>query len=51
LQNEIRDQKSRQFLHHKCNHSEMENQIQTLRTELDEGRWRPAAPGTDEDLR
>jgi hypothetical protein len=50
LQKEITDLKSQRFLPPQCDHTEIENQIQTLRNERDEARRRPAAPGTDEDL-
>jgi hypothetical protein len=50
LQREITDLKTRQFLPPQCDHTALEQQIQTLRHERDEALKRPAAPGTNEDL-
>jgi hypothetical protein len=50
LQKQITDLKSQQFLPPQWDHTEMENQIRTLRYEQDEARWRTAALGADEDL-
>jgi hypothetical protein len=50
LQKQITDLKSQQFLPPQWDHTEMENQIRTLRYEQDEARWRPPALGADEDL-
>jgi hypothetical protein len=51
LQRQITDLQTRQFLPPQCDHTELERQIQTLRNEWDEALRRPAAPGTNEDLR
>ena len=51
LQRQITDLQARQFLPPQCDHTGLEQQIQTLRNERDEALQRPAAPGTNEDLR
>jgi len=51
LQQQITDLQARQFLPPPCDHTGLEQQIQTLRNERDEALRRPAAPGTSEDLR
>jgi len=51
LQRQITGLQTKQFLPPQCDHTEMEQQIQTLRNERDETLRRPLAPGTDEDLR
>jgi len=51
LQRQITDLQTKQFLLPQCDDTELEQQIQTLRYERDEALRRPAAPGTDEDLR
>jgi len=51
LQRQITELQTRQFLPPQCDHTELEQQIRTLRSEWDEARRRPAALGTDEDLR
>ena len=51
LQLQITDLQTRQFLPPQCDHTQMEQQIQTLTNERDEARRRPAATGTDEELR
>jgi hypothetical protein len=40
----------KQFLPPQCDHTGLEQQIQTLRDKWDEALRRPAAPGTNEDL-
>jgi hypothetical protein len=50
LQRQITDLQTKQFLPPECDHTEMEQQIQTLRDERDEALRRPVAPGTNEDL-
>jgi len=50
LQRQITSLQSRQFLPPQCDHTGLEQQIQTLRNERDEALKRPAAPGTNEDL-
>jgi hypothetical protein len=50
LQRQITNLQSKQFLPPQCDHTELEQQIQTLRNERDEALRRPAAPGTNEDL-
>ena len=50
LQRQITDLQSKQFLPPQCDHTRLEQQIQTLRTERDEALRRPPAPGTNEDL-
>jgi len=50
LQRQITDLQARQFLPPQCDHTELERQIQTLRTERDEALRRPPAPGTNEEL-
>jgi len=51
LQRQITDLQTKQFLPPRCDHSGMEQQIQTLMNERDQARRRPAAVGTDEELR
>jgi hypothetical protein len=51
LQRQITDLQTKPFLLPRCDHTELEQQIKTLRNKRDEARRRPAAPGTDEDLR
>jgi len=51
LQRQITDLQEKQFLPPECDHTEMEQQIQMLTNERDEARRRPAAAGTDEELR
>jgi hypothetical protein len=51
LQRQITDLQTKQFLPLQYHYTELEQQIQTLTNERDKARWRPAAPGTDEDLR
>jgi hypothetical protein len=51
LQWQITDLQTKQFLTPQCDHAEFERQIQTLTNERNKARMRPAAPGTDEDLR
>jgi len=50
LQRQITDLQARRFLPPQCDHTELEQQIQTLRNERDEALRRPPAPGTNEDL-
>jgi len=50
LQRQITDLQTRQFLPPQCDHTELEQQIQTLRNERDEALRRPSAPGTSEEL-
>jgi len=50
LQRQITDLQTKQFLPPQCDHSELEQQIQTLRNKRDEALRRPSAPGTSEDL-
>jgi len=50
LQRQITDLQARQFLPPQCDHTELEQQIRTLRTERDEALRRPPAPGTNEDV-
>jgi len=50
LQWQITDLQARQFLPPQCDHTELEQQMQTLRNERDEALKRPPAPGTNEDL-
>jgi len=50
LQRQITDLQARQFLPLQCDHTELEQQIQILRTEQDEALRRPPAPGTNKDL-
>jgi len=50
LQRQITDLKARQFLPPQCDHTGLEQQIQTLRTERDEALRRPPAPGTNREL-
>ena len=51
LQRQITDVQTKQILPLQCDHTELEQRIQTLTNEWGEARRRPAAPGTDEDLR
>jgi len=51
LQRQITDLQTKQFLPPQCDHTELEQQIHTLRYERDKAMRRPAAPGTHEDLR
>ena len=50
LQRQITDLQTKQFLPLQCDHTGLEQQIQTLRNERDEALKRPTAPGTNEDL-
>jgi len=50
-QRQITDLQTKQFLPTQCNHTELEQRMQTLTKALDTARWRPAAPGSDEDHR
>jgi hypothetical protein len=50
LQRQITDLQTKQFLPPRCNHTGLEQQIETLRIERDEALRRPAAPGTNEEL-
>jgi len=50
LPRQITDLQARQFLPPQCDHTQLEQQIQTLRTERDEALRRPPAPGTNEEL-
>ena len=50
LQKQITDLQTKQFLHPQCDHTGLEQQLQTLRTERDEALRRPPAPGINEDL-
>jgi hypothetical protein len=50
LQWQITDLQTKQFLPPQCDHTELEQQIQTLRNDRDEALRRPVAPGTNEDL-
>jgi len=50
LQREITDLQTKQFLPPQCDHTELEQQMQTLRDERDEALRRPSAPGTSEEL-
>jgi hypothetical protein len=51
LQRQSPDRQTKQFLHPECDHTELTQQTRTLSNEQDEARKRPAARGTDEDLR
>jgi len=51
LQRQITDLQTKKFLPPQCGHTELERWIQTLTSERNEAQTRPAAPGTDEDLR
>jgi len=51
LQRQITDLQTKQFLPLHCDNTELEQQIQTLMTDWDEARRRPAAAGTGEKLR
>jgi hypothetical protein len=50
LQRQITDLQTQQFLPPQCDHTKLEQQIQTLKNEQDEGLRRPPAPGTNEEL-
>jgi len=50
LQRQITDLQMKQFLPPRCDHTELERQIQTLRNERDEALRRPSAPGNSEEL-
>jgi len=50
LQRQITDLQTNQFLPPQCDHTEVEQRIQTLTNEWDEARRRPAAAGTNEQL-
>jgi hypothetical protein len=50
LQWQITDLQTKQFLPPECDHTGLEQQIQTLPNERDEARRRPADSGTDEQL-
>ena len=50
LQQQITDLQTRQFLPPQCDHTELEQQIQTLRNKRDEALSRQPAPGTNQDL-
>jgi hypothetical protein len=51
LQRQITDLETKQFLPPQCDHTGLEQCIQTLTNERDEAGMRPAAAGTDEELR
>jgi hypothetical protein len=51
LQQQIRDLQTKQSLPPQCDHTLLEQQMQTLTDEQDEARRRPVAPGMDEELR
>jgi len=50
LRRQITDLQTKQFMHHQCDHTGLEQQIQTLMKERDKARMGPALAGTDEDL-
>jgi hypothetical protein len=50
LQRKITDLQMKQFLPLQCHHTELEQQIPTLRNEWDEALKRPIAPGTSVEL-
>ena len=50
LQRQITDLQTNQFLPPQCDHTELDQWIQTLTKERDEARMRPAAPVMDDDL-
>jgi len=50
LQWQITDRQTKQFLPPQCDHTELEQRIQTLTNTQDQGRRRSAAPGTDAEL-
>jgi len=50
LQRQVTDLQTKQLLPTQCDHTGLEQQIQTLRNERDEALRRPVAPGTNEDL-
>jgi len=50
LQRQITELQTKQFLPPQCDHTGLEQQIQTLRNERDEALRRPVAPGTNENL-
>jgi len=50
LQRQVTDLQSKQFLPPPCDHTQLEQQMETLRNERDEALRRPVAPGTNEDL-
>lgn len=50
LQAEITNLKTQAFLPPLCDHTEMEYRIWTFLDEFDDGRRRPMAAGTDEEL-
>jgi hypothetical protein len=51
LQRQIPDLQMKMFLHLQCDHTGLEQRIQTLPHKREEDRIRPAAPGTEEELR
>jgi len=51
LQNQITDLQTQQFLPPDCDHLTFEQQLETLRQELEEARRTPRTVGTDQDLR
>jgi len=51
LQPQITDLQTKQFLPPQCDHTELKRRIQILMDQRDEARRRPAALGTNEDLR
>ena len=50
LQRQIRDLQTKQFLPTQCDHTSLEQQIQTLRDEWDEALRTSTVPGTSEEL-
>jgi hypothetical protein len=50
LQRQIKDLQTKQFLPPQCDHTRLEQQIQTLRDERDEALRRSTVPGTSEEL-
>jgi len=50
LLRQITDLQTRQFLHPQCDHTELEQQILSLRNERDQALRRPPAPGPIEEL-
>jgi hypothetical protein len=50
LQRQVTDLQTKQFLPPLCDHTGLEQQIQTLRNERDEALRRPVGPGTNEEL-
>jgi hypothetical protein len=48
LQRQISDLQTKQFLLPQCDHTDLEEQIHTMRNQRDEALRRPSAPGTSE---